>query len=362
MFNQSSVSKLLIDILDKIKYSGVHRGKVTEVDIDDNNYGTIRVFIPTLMTDKDPDINESDLDNVGIRALPGNNPLGGRNNQDPDQESFYQGSVYIPPKGSWVYVFFEGMNPNKARYLSALDLENTMLPPENRLKPDGNPLGSAHKVYTLIKTNSGRTVLTADDSDVQRVEITGKKRNLSGPPEGNLSSAYTIDGNQTTILLDERSGKEKLLVRTYKGDYIHLDIDERNLQVFLNNDVIVKNNNEYHWQTSGDVHIKTSSNLYLEAAQDIHMKAGENFRIESGSELSHKAGSNMKSEATGNIDIKAGSVMNQESGGNLSIRSSTIVAIDGIRTMIQSGASSTASPSVNATPPSPSDPEGSRDT
>ncbi len=355
--NDSSLTMLLHNLTEKIRYAGVHRALVTEVDIDNNDYGVIRVFIPTIMTDKDPDIDEGNLDGVGIRALPANNPLGGRNDQDadPNKNSYYQGTVYVPPKGAWVYVFFEGMNPNKPRYMGALDLENTKLPPENR------GVDKPHKVYTILKTRQGRTICVADSDDVQRVEITGKKRELTGGPEGDDESTYKIDGNMTTILFDERDTQEKILVRTYKGDYIHIDIDERNIQAYMEHDIIIKNDNEYHWHTAGDIHIKTDKNLYLEAGEDIHVTAKYNIHRSAGMDITDKAKINHKTEAGVDLDHKSGGSMRHGAGATHSIKAATLVGIDGASTNIQSGVAQPAKPSENATKPKLVDPTGDRD-
>jgi hypothetical protein len=352
-----SLLKELKDIKEKMKYAGIHRAVVTEVDIDDNDYGAIRVFIPDTMTDKDPSLNEADPSGYGIIAYPANNSLGGRNSLDMSKDSFYQGTVYVPPKGSWIYVFFEGFNPNLPRYIGAVDIGHAKLPPENR------KVDYPHKVYTILKTRQGRTICVADSEDVQRVEITGKKRTLGGTsPAGNDTSTYSIDGNQTTILFDERDGMEKVLIRTHKGDFIHLDIDQQNLQVYLKNDVILKNDNDYYWQTTGKISIKADDDIYIESKKDIHIKSGKNMYQESVLHTNHKSGLNMNIDAGLDTNIKSARSSMTESSLNLSIRSPGPIGVDGEIISLNGAISAPAGSATPAVPAPTTDPEGSRNT
>ena len=301
-------------------YYGLYRARVVEVDIKDNDYqeyGAIKVSIPDFMIDQID--SNFDLYKDGLIAYPANNPVGGRNPQDKDKTSYYQGSVYVPPKNSYVLIFFEGGNLDQPRYLTAWDCRSSKLPPENR------NVDEPHKVYTILKTHSGRTMVISDSEDVQRIEITGKKRKLQGDdPAGNEESTYNIDSNQTTILFDEREGREKILIRTHKGDFIHIDIDERQLQMSFEN----------------DISIKANGNLSLDIAKDLHIKTGGNQYIHA------KGEQNLKSEQTGAITYDNG----------VNINSSGVVRIDGVKTLIQSGVKK------RATSSNPKEVEGERDT
>jgi hypothetical protein len=237
------------------KYLGFYRAKVVEVNIENNNYGGIRVFIPDLMTTLDPDYDENKM---GIIAYPANSPLGGRNPENKD--SYYTASVYIPPKGSFVWVFFEMGDVNRPYYFASLDIRTSKLPPENR------NVQEPHKVYTIIKSGKGRSIIVADSEDVQRVEITGKKRMLQGAdPAGNADSVYETDGNQTTILLDEKEGAEKLLIKTHYGDYLNIDISNRRLNAYFSNGIRIK--------TDQKLSIQAGTNIEIKAGQEIHMDA-----------------------------------------------------------------------------------------
>jgi len=303
-----------------MNYYGLYRARVVEVDIKENDYqdyGAIKIAIPDYMIDQiDSDIN---LYKDGLIAYPANNPIGGRNSQDKEGTSHYQGSVYVPAKNSYVWVFFEGGNLDQPRYLSAWDCRASKLPPENR------DVEEPHKVYTILKTHSGRAIVVSDSKDVERVEITGKKRKLQGDdPAGNTESVYEIDDNQTTILFDERQGKEKILIRTHKGDFIHIDIDERKLQMSFEN----------------DINIKTNGNLSIDVAKDLHIKTGGNQYIHA------KGGQNIKSEQVGCITCDK----------EINMNSSGVIRIDGVKTFIQSGIRRRAASS------NPEEPKGERDT
>ena len=61
---------------------------------------------------------------------------------------------------------------------SYYDIENTPVLPENQQGENYE-----HK-WTTIKTHRGRTIVSSDDPNDERVEITGKKREMNFPPTG----------------------------------------------------------------------------------------------------------------------------------------------------------------------------------
>jgi len=239
-------------------FFGNYRALVVN-DRDPQKFGRVLVWIPALMVDVPR--------TKGIWARPANNPLGGRNTES-SSDHHYMGSCYIPKKGSWVWVFFEAGDFNHPYYFGALDLENAKVLPENQV---GNQY--QHK-WTILKSHEGRTIVVSDDPDDARVEITGKKRQLKQPPTGDLESVYKIDGNQTVILLDERNGKEKVLIRTRKGDFFHIDVDEQKLQINFKNDILIKSDGNINITASKDINIKSSGDFNYQALQNINGKAG----------------------------------------------------------------------------------------
>ena len=302
---------------------GFYRAKVV-TNVDSEKFGRILVYIPSLM----PEIP----DTSGIWARPANNPIGGRNVDSGTDENYYMGTSYIPRKGSWVFVFFESGQINRPYYIGALDLENAKVLPENQVG------SNFQDKWTIFKSHDGRTIIISDDPDDARVEITGKKRKLNTPPSGDLDSVYEIDENQTTILLDERTDKEKILIRTYKGDFLHIDIDEQNLHIYFKNDINIKCEGNLNILTNGSINIKSSSdNVNIEANADINHKSGGSIKQSSGADMHVKAG--------GNCSISSSGSMNQKAGGNFNI--------DGAMLSEQGGAATTASNSSGALDASP---------
>jgi type VI secretion system secreted protein VgrG len=300
---------------------------------DKEQFGRVMVWIPDLMPEVDRD--------KGIWARPANNPLGGRNKEDSD-ENYYSGTSYIPRKGSWVFVFFESGNINRPYYFGALDLENTKVLPENQVGT--NP----EDKWTILKSSKGRAIVISDDEGSdgdQRVEITGKKRKIKTPPTGDTDSVYTIDENMTTILLDERDGKQKVLIRTYKGDFLHIDIDEQNLQAYFKNDIVIKCDNDLKITANGDIDIKSlAGDIKVQAdSGDVDLKSSTDFKIQSGGSYSTKS--------QNDLFIQAGGALNGKAGG--------LISLDGSGVNEQTGSSS---PGQDASDATEADPKGERDT
>ena len=312
--------------MDKSSLYGMFRAKVVD-NKDVEMFGRVLVWIPDVM----PTVSEA----KGIWARPANNPLGGRNLEG-DEENYYAGSSYIPRIGSFVWIFFECGNISHPYYFGALDLENAKVLPENQL--GDNP----EDKWTIFKSPAGRCVIISDDPDDERVEITGKKRNLTDPPSGDTNSVYTIDSNQTTILLDERSGKEKLLIRTYKGDFIHIDIDQQQLQCYFKKDIT----------------IETEGTLNLKANDDLKIECGKNMYQKSGQSINRKATMDISDQAGGGQNIRSGQNINLQSGANLNLSSGGTISANGTTLFIQMG----AGPAKAATEAVPKEPDGSRDT
>lgn len=270
------------------KFYGLYRGIVVENNVNDNNYGAIRVFIPYLMDNKVLQIFQEEEENeeqaqlkqvvqesenevesfetiieedkpiTGLIAYPASFPLGGYNLKD--EESFFLSSVLIPAKGSYVWVFFENGDINKPFYINAVILNSAKLPPENRGVKD------PAKVYTLIKTKKGRSIILSDSADVARVEITGRRRlikkGLKDLPEdeipaGSPEASYEIPGNMNTILIEETSEGEQILIQTYRNDFIRIDIQNRSLDIKMGGDIKI--------HASGDMYINALGKLVLDA-------------------------------------------------------------------------------------------------
>lgn len=284
------------------KLFGFYRAKVVD-NKDPKYFGRVVVWVPQIM----PDVEET----RGIWARPANNPVGGRNSTG-NNEHHYMGSSYIPKIGSWIFVFFEAGNPDTPYYFGSCDLENTTVLPENRI--GSNP----EDKWTIFKSHEGRTIVVSDDSSDARVEITGKKRMISNPPSGDGYSVYQIDGNQTVIFLDERSGIEKLLIRTRLGDFINVDIDGQNLQCYFKNDI------------------------RIECGKELSIKAGTNIRMEAGSSLYEQAGAS--------INRKAGGSIYDQTGGAASLLAGGVISRDGASIQDQGGVSGEANPAEPVAP------------
>ena len=280
------------------RYYGMYRAKVVD-NVDPDKQGKVKIWIPSLM----PKIPDTE----GIWAYPANNPLGGR---DPDnQDTWGQGTCLIPVKGAWVWIFFEGGNPSKPFYFAALDIEQSKVLAENQVG------GQYWNKFTLLRTKTGRIIIISDDPDDERIEFTGKKRQQQAVLEGDTSSVYNLQGNQTTILIDERQGKEKVLIVDHKGNGICINTEQEQLHIKVTDNTLLK--------------CKT---LHITADQDIVMQC-KNLSIKCD-----------------NVNCKASSNVRITSGGSTHIKCGGLFAADGSHVSIQDGASESASPSSPESP------------
>ena len=172
---------------------GFYRALVIDSD-DPKQTGRVKVRIPDLMPNKS---QCGEYCEKGLWARPGNLQLGGRNIPDTIgprcsfTDAIYQGQCLIPPAGSHVFIFFEKGDPSKPYYFGSADYGQTKILPEHRTG------GKQYLKWTTMKTKEGRSMIYSDDPFDARVEITGKKRQITNPPEGDTKSVYKIDDNQT---------------------------------------------------------------------------------------------------------------------------------------------------------------------
>lgn len=275
---------------------GFYRAKVVD-NRDKEMFGRVLIWIPDLM----PDIE----DTKGVWAYSANNPVGGRNTQYEDDNHF-MGTSYIPRKGSWVFVFFEMGNINRPFYFGAIDIEQAKVLPENQL--GNNPQDK----WTIFKSHEGRTIVISDDPFDARVEITGKKRKIKEPPSGDRESVYEIDQNQTTILLDERAGKEKILIRSHKGDFFNIDIENRKLHINFESDIQIKTNGKLSLTATNAIDLKSKNNINIESGGSINLKSAANININSGSDMNLKSDNNLTYSATQAVSGLAGGQMSHD--------------------------------------------------
>ena len=124
--------------------------------------GRIKVNIPAFVTDYSKD-------NEGIWAYPCT-PYAAPNLEKSGEKVSDFGSLLVPPKDSYVFVFFEDGDVSKPRYFGGLTLENA-IPTECR---NGEQYYNKHMV---IKTPEKRMIFVSDDdSHDSSVIIRGKDR------------------------------------------------------------------------------------------------------------------------------------------------------------------------------------------
>lgn len=236
-------------------YFGFYRAKVVDNE-DPENFGRVLVWIPDLM----PDIAETE----GVWARSANNPVGGRNQENPTG-----GTSYIPWKNSWVWIFFEGGNVNVPYYFGALDIETE----QSKTLPEVRS-GESYDKWVIFKSIAGRAIVISDDPDDARVEITGAKVTDS--------EIFKIDDNQTVILLNEGGGGSQILIKTRNGDYLNIDIDQRTFHAKFGGDIIMESTENIKFKAGGDISLLAGGNLNLKATGNVASDAGGNFSGKGG--------------------------------------------------------------------------------
>ena len=302
---------------------GFYRGKVIDSH-DLKKLGRVKMWIPDLMPEGAAE--EMDPCLKGLWAHPANNAMGGRNLPDmmgdicEFDEGWYQGSCLIPPEGSWMWIFFENGDPNWPYYFAAADTGARKVLPENQQGPDWE------KKWTIIKTRMGRVILCSDDTDDERVEITGKKRLITNEPDGDDDSVFTIDENQTTILMDERAGHEKLLIRDYRGNYINLRTNDEGVQ------------DQLHIYMKDDIHIETLKNLYIKTGEDMHIENGAKYKLHAKDTIDVKGDMGMQETAlminrlAYTTDNRTAGVIITDTAGVISTRNAGVAISDNATT------------------------------
>ena len=356
---------------------GNYRAKVVN-NKDKEKFGRVMLWIPDIM----PLIPDS----KGLWARPANNPIGGRNKpanppKKPRQtrggsmsENFeyelamddymdanpqmYMGSSYIPAINSWTWVFFEAGNINRPYYFGALDLENAKVLAENQAGDE------YEKKWTIIKTTAGRAIVVSDDYDDRRVEITGRKREIADPPSGDEYSVYAITGNQTTILLDERFEKQKILIKSFKGDFIHFDIDDQELEIQFAKDIHIKCGGNFFLTSGGDMHFLSGGSIHTTAKNEINTISGHRMNIQSGEEYNRKVNSNSVEQVGGtkithvseDLFLQTGGEQHIIGGGDIHTDANTDITDN-------SGLAQQSDPvQIQTIKATPAMPEGKRDT
>ena len=317
--------------MDISKYFGNYRAKVLN-NKDTEMYGRVLLWIPDIMPDiipsDEPDPIEIENDEsgvasvftqVGLWAYPANNPIGGRSGIE-NEDQWGQGSCYIPKIGAYVWVFFEGGNINRPWYFGSLELETSKVLPENQAG------GEYQHKWTLFKSSQGRCIIISDDCD-ERIEITGKKRLLTksaDAPEGDIASVYQIDGNQTTILLEETEDNEKLLIRTYKGDYINIDITQQELHCQFKNNIYFKTESDFyidalniHFNASDSLYMTASTSAYISSTKPLFITSLDTVNIYSGTNLLLYGVENTSVVSDGNLFLTGTSSIHQSTAINL---------------------------------------------
>jgi len=261
----------------EFKWNGFYRALVLSAK-DPRMLGRVKVRIPDLMPENGSD-DCGCYNAKGLWSHPANNFLGGRNIQDTMgqrasfEDAWYQGSCLTPPKGSWVFIFFENGDPNHPYFFASGEFG------QRKVLPECQEGSEYWKKWVLFKSKAGRCIVISDDDGTDaRIEITGKKRMIGKPPDGDTDSVYLIDDNMTTIMIDERPGEERLFIKDYRGNYLAFHTDDSVGQ------------DQFHVFFKNDIHIESLKNIYMKSGESFHIDVGTNFNLTAGTTIDTLAG------------------------------------------------------------------------
>ena len=256
-------------------------------------YGRIKVNIPSIMDDQE----------TGIWAYPGNNPMGGRNTEDISSKKNsnggkqeFSGCMIVPPNNSWVWVFFENGDPNRPYYFNGVDIKAHEAPPEIQVNNQTKP----EERWLIFRSPHGRVIMISDDPDNCRVEITGKKRVIASNSDGHV---YSIVGNQKTILIDDREGKEKILLEDEKGNFININTAQNDIDVHANNIIRVNAGNAMYFSAP---HMGFYFNTISTAGGNVSCNVSGNFSFMTNGNTSIRANGSLFMDSP-NLKTNSGS-------------------------------------------------------
>ena len=227
-----------------VKYMGKYRGIVVD-NVDEEHYGRCKIWVPDLMS-------EIKKENAPY-FFPMNQIVGGQH----DKESKWFNSSFIPEVNTWMWVEFENGNPERGFYTQPIQLKDSKLQPQFAV--DGN------EQIKGFYFKDGSSIIQSTKEDDQRVEFTSNKTDTE--------EVYKIIGNQSTILIDMRNDKEKILVEDKKGNSIMISTKNDNIFITQNKDIVIQN---YEKDISI---IQNNGNINLQTPKKINMSQNEGVQL-----------------------------------------------------------------------------------
>lgn len=316
------------------KYYGFYRSLVVN-DKDPEYCGQIQIWIPDLQ----PEDYKHELDKC-LWAFPANNHFGGRNDgtdkhgsrdEDVDEIKLYAyGASWIPRINSWVWLFFENGNPNRPFYMNSVDLRRTKVPVEGQW-------GENYHRKWYNRSPKGHVMILSDDQEVPvsdatarilpaeileedtRTEMTGHKKHLE--------EIYKIVDNQSTVLIDDRKDRQKILIQDWKGNHIIISTHQNRAAIYINEDLVIRNHSDQFSLIceNGRMNIYAKNGISMRSDAQIHIKAKQNIEVRTEQDIRMEAKWSIFANAKINM-YTSGDLMNYVRGGMMTVVSGKIAA------------------------------------
>jgi len=76
--------------------------------------------------------------------------------------------------------------------------------------------------------------------------------------------------------LEETEGNEKLLIKTWQGDFINIDISTRELHCYFKNNINIKSDSDILLEAN-NIHFTSNNDFFITSSNDLNLKATNTF-------------------------------------------------------------------------------------
>ena len=151
-------------------------------------------------------------------------------------------------------------------------------------------------------------------------------------------------------LIDLHDDKPYVRIRDMHGNYIILNTEKDNLNVFVGNDMLHEVGRDHDETIGRSRHTRTGQYIDEKVGTSRRAKAQANIDFDAGVNVNIRGGAFVNIESGASLNVKGGTTVNVQAGGAVNILGGGAVNIDGASVNIMTGR---AVPAAPARPQSP---------